>query len=340
MVKLCNTAFVILFAVDGEPVGKMMWQRKMNLTQHFEPPIDNHTDNSIEKAAKELMKDMIQYTPNDRPTIAQVVDRLSALKEQLVQIGNYEIIVNENKKLGRPYIQSGAVYSGQHVVTKEQVAAKRYITEATNDSYATWFENERNMLQNIIKPHENIVQTYHFSKKDYEEDGKQMVEYWLIMELCNHCDLYEYAIERKLRVNEKLDIMIQSSRAVLHLHEQNPLGVVHRLITPFTLLVSGSNRMPIIKLSNFKRATTSDKDDYPFSMESCVSGIGFRAPEQTQRDDNKWLTQLMYDNTVDIFAMGISCLMLLEVVVGAYMEIPNGKYSKSHVPSLIYLQQG
>ena len=78
--------------MDGEPVGKMMWQRKMNLTEHFDPPIDNPTDNDIKEAAKKLMKDMIQYNPDDRPTIAQVVDRLSVLKQQDMKINDYEII--------------------------------------------------------------------------------------------------------------------------------------------------------------------------------------------------------------------------------------------------------
>ena len=313
--------------MDGEPVGKMMWQRKMNLTQHFEPPINNPTDNDIEKAAKQLMKDMILYTPDDRPTITQVVNRLSALKEQVVKLGDYEIIVNEHHELGKEYTNTGVVYSGQHVLTQEQVAAKRYITKANNYSVA-YFENESNMLQNLVKPHENIVQIHYSSKKEYEKDGKQMVEFWLIMELCNSGNLEEYAKQRELTVKEKLDIMIQSSRAVHHLHEQNPCSVVHRCIDPWSLSVSSSAKMPIIKLCNFKRATTGDRDGYPFSTESYVGRITFMAPEQTQRDDDKRLTQLVYDNTVDIYALGISCLMLLEAVMGAYMEWPEGKYSK------------
>ena len=277
------------------------------------------------------MKDMIQYTPDDRPTIAQVVDRLRVLKEQVVKIDEYEIIVNENHELGKgASVIPGVVHPGQHVVTKKQVAAKRYITEAKYGVRVALVENETNMLQNI-KPHENIVQVYHSSKNEYEEDGKQMVEFWLIMELCNLGDLYEYAIHRELTVKQKLSLMIQASRAVHHLHAQKPLGVVHRYINQFTLLVSGKPEMNIIKLCNFKRATTADRDDLPFSMESYTGALEFMAPEQTQRDDNQYITQLVYDNTVDIYALGINCLMLLEAVMGADMEVPEGKYNKAHV---------
>ena len=325
--------------MDGQPVGRMMWQRKINLTQHFKPPIDSPTDNDIEKAAKTLMKDMIQYTPDDRPNITHVVDRLSALKEKVVKIDDYEIIVNQNHELGKGYSNTkGVVHSGQHVVTKKQVAAKRYITEAKNKRYVAYFENERNMLQNLVKPHQNIVQIYYSSKKKYDKDGKQMVEFWLIMEVCNNGNVREYAKQRKLTVKEKLDIMIQSSRAVHHLHEENPCSVVHRCIDPWSLLVSSSAEMPIIKLCNFKRATTADRD-YPFSMESRIGALAFMAPEQTERDDHEDLTQLVYDNTVDIYALGISCLMVLEAVTGAYMKIPGGKYNKAHVANSIYLQQ-
>ena len=292
------------------------------MTQHFRPPIDSPTDNDIEKAAKVLMKDMIQYTPDDRPKISQVIDRLSELKEQVVKIDDNEIIVNENHELGKGRSGtsfSGVVYSGQHVVTKEQVAAKRYITDAENDNYVAVFENERNMLQNLVKPHENIVQIYYSSKNEYEKDGKQMVEYWLIMELCNS-NLVEYAKQSELTIKEKLDIIIQSSRAVHHLHEQNPFSVVHRHVGLWNLLVSSSPKMPIIKLSNFKIATTADRDGFPFSMESYVGRIPFMAPEQTQRVDNEYLTQLVYDHTVDIYGLGISCLMLLEAV-----KVPRGK---------------
>ena len=329
--------------MEGGPVGKMMWQRKRNLTQHFKPPIDNPKDNDIEKAAKQLMKDMIQYTPNDRPPIAQVMDRLSALKEQVVKVGDYEIIVNENHKLRKGCTgtsRSGMVYSGQHVVTKKQVAAKRYITEAKKKLDVALFENERNMLTNLVGPNENIVQIYYSSKKEYEEDGKQMVEYWLIMELCNSGNLLEHAKQRKLTVKEKLDIIIQSSRAVHHLHKHNPCSVVHRYIDPWTLLVSSSANMPIIKLCNFKRATTADRDGYPFSMESRVGYLAFMAPEQTERDDDKFLTQLVYDHTVDMYALGITCLMLLEVVMGSYMKCPEGNTIKLMLQTLYIYNTG
>ena len=248
--------------------------------------------------------------------------------------------LNENHELGKGYSGkscSGVVYSGQHVVTKKQVAAKRYITETKNEYCVAYFEHERNMLHDVVQPHGNIVQSYHFSKKEYEEDGKQMVECWLIMELCNLGNLGEYAKHRELTVKQKLSLMIQASRAVHHLHGQSPASVVYRYINPGTLLVSGKPEMPIIKLCNFKYATTEDRDDFPFSMETYIGKTSFMAPEQTQQDDERWLTQLVYDHTVDIYALGLNCLMLLEAVMGSHMEKPEGKYYNVHFTYSLYI---
>ena len=189
-----------------------MWERKTNLTQQFDPPIDNSMDNDIEKDAKEIMKDMIQYRPDDRLAITQVVDMLSLLKDLLVNIGDYEIIVSESHKLGKG--SSGVVHEGQHVATQKKVAAKRYITEAKNHNYVACYKNELNMLKNVVKPHANIVDSYHSNTKESEEDGKQIVEFRIVMEMCNLGNLREYAKQRELTVQKKAgsyDPVLQSS---------------------------------------------------------------------------------------------------------------------------------
>ena len=118
--------------------------------------------------------------------------------------------------------------------------------------------------------------------------------------------------------------MIQAGRAICHLHEQ-PVSVVHRCIDPGSLLVSGTPNAPVIKLTCFYFATTVDKDDYPFSMQSCVGAIELMAPEQTRRGETRF-TLLKYDVSVDVYALGINCYMLLEAVKGSWMPIPKGEY--------------
>ena len=319
-----------LFAVNGQPVGKAMTESKSNLLHRLQPPTDKPTDNDIEKATKEILKNTLQYESNDRPTMKQVMERLSQLKEQIVRIGEYEVIMNEKHMQWvskNEQIQETA-YLGQHINTQQPVTAVRHTTETKNQNTVACLENEYHVLKHVIKPHENIAKVCHFSKKEYEKDGKEMVDVWIIIEHCQFGRLRDYAYEQELTAKQKLAVMIQAGRAVCHLHEQQPVNVVHRCINPWTLLVSGNPHAPVIKLTRFVFATTVDKDDFPFSMQSCVGNPGFIAPEQTERGDTRF-TQLVYDISVDVFALGITCLMLLESLKGSHMTYQEGEYKLS-----------
>ena len=152
-----------------------------------------------------------------------------------------------------------------------------------------------------------------------------MVDIWIIIEHCQFGRLmWTMLEEQELTVKQKLSLMIQAGRAVCNLHEQ-PVSVVHRSITPVSLLVSGTPNVPVIKLARFNCATTVDKDDFPFSMQSDVGSVCFAAPEQTRRGDTEF-TQLKYDISVDVYALGINCYMLLEAVRGSLMPLPKGEY--------------
>ena len=314
-----------MFAVNGQPVGKAMTECKSNLLHRFQPPIDKPTDNDIEKATKETLKNTLQYEPNDRPTMKQVMDQLSKLKEQIVRMGDFEVIVNEKHMqwdVKTELIQVTA-YLGQHIKTQRPVTVVRYTTETKRQNMVACFENEYYILKHVVIPHENIINVYHSSKKEYEKDGKEMVDIWIIIEHCQFGRLRDYAYEQELTVKQKLALMIQAGRAVCHLHEQQPVNVVHRSISPRSLLVSGDPHAPVIKLAHFFYATTVDKDNFPFSMQSSVGDSGFKAPEQT------YVTQLVYDISVDVFALGINCLMLLEALKGSSMKYQQGEYKLS-----------
>ena len=316
----------IMFAVDDQPVGKAMKESKSNLVHQFQPPIDKPTDNDIEKAVKELLKNTLQYQPDDRPTMKQVMDQLSQLKEQIERIGDFQVVVNDKHRLWgykNEKCQKTA-YLGHHVTTQQPVTAVRYTTETKYHFHVALWENEYPLLNSVIAPRENIITAYHSSKKEYEKDGKTMVDIWIIIEHCQFGRLWDYAKEHELTVKQKLSLVIQAGRTVCHLHEQ-PVSVVHRRISPRSLLVSESPNAPVIKLACFYDATTVDKDDYPFSMQSWIGGVWYMAPEQTRRGDTNF-TQLKYDVSVDVYALGLSCHMLLEAVKGSWMTAPEGEY--------------
>ena len=285
------------------------------------------------KLQKKSLKKTLQYQPDDRPTMKQVMEQLSQLKEQIVRVGDFQIIANEKhvqweyeygELYGRVY---ETAYVGEHVAKQQPVTAIRYTTEARNQVRVAMLENGYHLIQSVVTPHDNIAKLYHSSKKEYKKDGKEIVEIWIITEHCQ-CDLWDYTKEEELTVKQKLSLMIQTGRAIRHLHEQQPVNVVHRNTNPLELLVSGSPHAPVIKLAHFDSATTVDKDDFPFPMQSNVGCVYTKAPEQTQQGDARF-TQLMCDISVDVFGLGVSCLMLLEALKGSGMTCPEGEYNMS-----------
>ena len=274
-----------------------------NLVHRFQPPIDKPTDKDIEKATRKISRTLSSINLIGRPTKKQVMDNLSKLKEQILRIGDFEVIVNSKHILWKITHQPTygtalrAAYLGQHITTQQQVTAERLTTETKNQSWVARFKNAYHMLQNNT-PHEHIVNVYHSGKKKYEKDGKEMVDFWIIMEHCQFGHLWNNTKEQELTVKQKLNLMIQTGRASRHLHEQQPTSVVYRSINPWSLLVSGSPHALVIKLAGFTSATTVDKDNFPFSMQSDVGSNYSRAPEQTQQGDTAF-SQLMYDITGD-----------------------------------------
>ena len=166
-----------------------MKESKTNLVNRFQPPIDTPNDNDIEKAAKEILKNTLQYQPDGRPTMKQVMEQLSQIKEEIVRKGDFEVILNSKNILWEtsftPTYGAASIkaYLGQHIITQQPVTAVRYTSETKNQTFVARFGNAYHMLQKVT-PHEHIVNVYHSSKKEYEKDGKKMVDVWIIREHC------------------------------------------------------------------------------------------------------------------------------------------------------------
>ena len=155
------------------------------------------------------------------------------------------------------------------------------------------FEREADLLLNKIPPHENIVKVYDVRKKEYEEKCALKVDLWLITELCTLGNLSEYAQQRDLSTEEKLELMYQAALAVRHLHQCKPEPVAHRDIKPQNILVTGSEDKPVIKLCDFGSARNVLRDNHKSVLMMSLAGTpNYFAPEQTELN-------FPYDKTVD-----------------------------------------
>ncbi len=145
--------------------------------------------------------------------------------------------------------------------------------------------------------HENIARIFNVSEQDDTV--------WVFMELCNQGDLINYLQGGEVvTANEKLKLMLDIAEGVEYLHSKN---VVHRDIKPNNILVSGQT--PTAKLTDFDHSKFLDEYNVTSAMTTNVGTVAFKAPEFYIRTDGG---QLNYHRNVDIYAMGLSFLAMIQ----------------------------
>ena len=176
---------------------------------------------------------------------------------------------------------------------------------------------------NKIPPHQNIIKVYDVVKKEYEEDGVEKVDLWIITELCEQGDLQKFAQTTKLTLEQKIELMYQSACALQHLHCCKPDSVAHRDIKPQNFLVARNGDKSIIRLCDFGCSRTiMHKKGCSVPMRTMAGTSGYWAPEQNEIRYGPF----SYDKTVDIFSLGLTFLALLEAIKGSVMRPKTGNW--------------
>ena len=236
--------------------------------------------------------------------------------------GRFEVTEDKVHELGQG--SYGTVYKakdlendGKPVAAKKSVIYKEYM-----DNPDVKWRHEAEMLGKITK-HENLVERYLLDTVDFvNEKGIPMMAIWLITEYCDKGNLQDYAFVTDLSLHDKLDILLQSSRGVDHLHQEN---VVHRDLKLQNLLISGSAPNVVVKLCDFGEARDIAKVNDQSVMMKTVNPFGtknYMAPEQTAQQDDKFV----YKRDVDIFAFGVTGITLLNSQKRMLMKSPTGNY--------------
>jgi serine/threonine protein kinase len=219
------------------------------------------------------------------------------------EIGDYVIDKDDGNCLGRT--QKASVYPGKHTEIKGlNIAAKMFLWDKR---YSANTVNEEIALMKSIPPHENVLKIFHH---DTVEVGK-FKELWLILEHCQLGHLGEFAYRESLSLAQKVDLMLQASRGIHHLHHLAP-PVIHRDIKPANLLVSGTPGQPVLKVADFGESRYFHASHEDSVRNITVGGTPYyQAPElftgEVTPEQNK---------AVDIFALGMSFQDLLEAQMG------------------------
>ena len=187
---------------------------------------------------------------------------------------------------------------------KKSVAIKRILPNLTkNQKFVSMFLDEARL--SLFLQHANIVQVFDISKTPDNA-------YFLVMEYVDGCNL-KGLIERQRQKGKKIEIahtiymMIECCKALQYAHQlehpetNEPLGIVHRDISPPNILLSKNGEVKLVDFGLAKASSHLNAED-----EDMVKGkFGYLAPEVTmgQRPDKR----------VDIFAAGI---LLWEMLAG------------------------
>jgi serine/threonine-protein kinase len=179
---------------------------------------------------------------------------------------------------------------------KKNVAIKRILPNLTkNQKFVSMFLDEARL--SLFLQHANIVQVFDISKTPDNA-------YFLVMEFVDGCNL-KSLIERQKQRNKRLEVshtiflMMEACKALNYAHSlehpetNEPLGIVHRDISPPNILISKNGEVKLVDFGLAKANTQIESTD-----QGVVKGkFSYLSPEAA--------SGLEVDHRADIFAIGI-----------------------------------
>ncbi len=211
---------------------------------------------------------------------------------------------------------------------KKNVAIKRILPNLTkNQKFVAMFLDEARLSLHL--QHANIVQVFDISRTPDNA-------YFLVMEYVDGCNL-KALIERQKQKGKRIDVahtiylMIECCKALHYAHSLEhpetgqPLGIVHRDISPPNILLSKNGEVKLVDFGLAKANTQIESTD-----QGVVKGkFSYLSPEAA--------SGLEVDSRADVFAVGI---ILWELFTGKRLFYGDSDYQtvelvrQARIPSI------
>ena len=183
---------------------------------------------------------------------------------------------------------------------RRQVALKIIPVGLQSAQVVARFESERQALARMGHP--NIAQVYDAGTTD---DGRP----YFVMELVEGRSLTAYCDERRLTLEQRLELFGQVCRGVQHAHQK---GVIHRDLKPSNVLVAEHGGVATPKIIDFGVAKAIGEELVAgASVTRAGHALGtpaYMSPEQARAGESE------VDTRTDVYSLGV---MLYRLLVGA-----------------------
>jgi WD40 repeat protein/serine/threonine protein kinase len=195
----------------------------------------------------------------------------------------------------------GTVYLAIQKIPKREVALKIISPSAVTRISLKRFENEARVLGRL--EHAHIAQVYDAGSFADPSLGGTRVPYFAMQHVQDARTLLQYAAERKLDLEARLQLFIQLCEGIHHGHQR---GIIHRDIKPNNILVDSSGNVKVI---DFGVARSIDSDVTLATMQTdtgmLIGTLQYMSPEQCICDADD------LDIRTDVYSLGAVLYELL-----------------------------